>query len=122
MCAEHSFRNIFAAFGVEVTESAPADFELNAVFFHKQSLKFFQAAGTGSGFFDCGSEKFFLCLENCFTWSEAVCQNLIVALFQFLLPPAFCTVFPVCDFLFCRGKQIYLMQMLPMAYIHKGLL
>lgn len=86
MCAEHSFCNIFAAFGVEVTEPAPAGFELNAVFFQKQFLKFFQAAGAVGGFLDCCSEKFFLCLEHCFAWGEAVCQNLAVALIQFFVP------------------------------------
>ena len=122
MCAEHSFCSIFAAFGVEITEPAPAGFELNAVFFHKQTLKFFQAAGAVGSFLDCVSKKFFLCLKNCLTWGKAVCKNLTFTFIQFLLSPLFCPVFPVCNLLFRRGKKVYLMQMFPMAYIHKGLL
>ena len=62
-----------------------------------------------------------MCLESGVTWSKAVFQDLSVTFIQFLLSVMLYMVFPVSDFLLSRCKQIYLVQMLPAAYSHKGL-
>ena len=53
MCAEHPSGDIFVSFRVEVAEPAPADLQFDIVFFQKQVLKIFPAAGNGCGIFDC---------------------------------------------------------------------
>ena len=122
MCAKHPAGNIFSSFWVEVAEPSTADFERDVVFLQEQFLKFLPIAGTDGAGFDCGAKEILLCLECRSAYGKAVRQNLPVAFVQFLLPPPSRMIFTVCNFLCRRRKKVYLMQMFPMAQIHKGLL
>ena len=103
---------------VQVAEPPTADFKGNAVFFSQDFLKIFLGADRSGGFFNGVPEKIFLCLELRFPWRNAVGNHLLIETVHLFLPSAPCMVFPVCDFLFCRGEQVNLVELLPVAQIH----
>src|SRR5699024_7433248 len=114
--------NRLVSFRMQIAETATADFEGNLILFPQEVFKFLQRSADYRRFVDGAAEQIFLRLERCFSRSNALAWQLQVYILHLFLSPAPCLIFPVCDFLFCRSEQVYLMEMFPMAEIHHFLL